>query len=108
MSAAVKVAVVVDRPGPEVPVVVVGIPWWRVILVRGARTYLQTILGLVVVGLVVPAGVVAGDPRALGASFGSVLVYALVAGLAPLTISLLQNALELLASLDTRAPELRG
>ena len=102
-------AVVVDRgDGPHPRVRPVVLPWWQVILVRGARTYAQTVLGLVVVGLVVPAGVVAGDPGALGAGFWRVLAYAAVAGLAPLTISLLQNGVEVLSRLDQTNPELRG
>lgn len=102
--------VVTDRgtATANAPLQVVPMSPLAIIGVRALRTYAQSALGLLVLTLVVPAGVVAGDPRALGASFGAALAYAAVAALAPATISALQNFVELLAKLDATSPALRA
>lgn len=88
-------------PGnPDVRVVVVSAV--QMILVRVARTYLQSLLGFLGA-----AAVGALDTLAPMDAWGKIVT---AAGLAlfPAFVSLVQNVLEWLTKLDTRAPELRG
>lgn len=113
MSEPVK-TVVTDREGIGTqPVLVVKVSPWRLVLTRGLRTWLQTFLGfaglLVVGSLVIDPGDWA---RWLTAAYlldlgQRTLVCAIVAT-AVSVVSVCQNALELIAKVDERAPELRG
>lgn len=85
---------------------IVAVPWWQIVLVRVARVYIQSILGLL--------GVTSsGLANAVGAqipasTFLHQLQVAASLSLAIATITALQNIGELLAGLDTKRPTLRG
>jgi hypothetical protein len=99
--------VTATTPGdsPNIRVVVVQ-PIVRV-LVRVARTYLQSLLaflGLAAIGGLPGPGVDPTDPQTLLTKLALAAGYAL----APAVVSLIQNVLEVSASWDTTQPELRG
>ena len=78
--------------------------WWVQVLVRFARTYIQSLLGTY-------ATLTSGIPEQMGLNlneFGNTFYLAAVFAVAPAVISLLQNTLEFLIKLDTSAPRLRG
>jgi len=71
-----------------------------IILVRAARVYLQTAVGLVT------TGAIAKDLVPAAAALGSWKVAASLA-VGPALVCAAQNALELLARLDEKLPQLR-
>jgi len=100
--------VIVDRPGPEIPVVLVKQSPLMAIGVRVLRTYLQSVVGFLVV-LGVGGGALLPIEQAVGlAPLWSKLLTALQLGAAPALVALLQNSLELLTALDVTQPRLRG
>jgi hypothetical protein len=79
---------------------------WQIILVRAARCYVQTLVGLLTAvgtGLAKDIGVTLSAP-----DFAQTLLTCAGIALAPAIISLLQNSLELLAKLDATAPAMRA
>lgn len=73
-----------------------------VILVRTARVYLQSLLGLL------PAGAIGNSTGAIGPGLGHTLTIVAVAALGPALMCALQNTIELLTELDKKLPQLRG
>jgi len=98
-------AVVVDRgdgPHPRVrPVLLGGL---QVVLIRTVRTYLQSVVGLFIAAAIAQSS----NPVVVAGGILGALELAAVAGTAPAIVAALQNTIELLAKLDTTAPELRG
>jgi hypothetical protein len=93
-------AVLETRAGVD-DVKVVAVPWYKLVLVRVARTYLQGLLGFLVAGMSGATNVPAGD-------FGQLIINAAGLALAPAAVSLIQNAIEILSKLDVSAPTLRA
>jgi hypothetical protein len=85
---------------------IVPMPAWQIALVRTARVYLQSLAGFVTAGATGFAGAV-GVPLAVG-DFSTLLVQAASLAVAPAAMTLLQNAIELLASIDTKNPAFRA
>lgn len=106
MSDAVK-TLVTARADDDAPVVVQTITWWQIMLVRGARTYLQSLVGFLGAAFVLPAVLPDASGLVLGAYGDRFLVAAQLAAL-PAVMSLLQNGLELLSKLDATNPGLRA
>lgn len=101
--------VTTDRPEEPAIASVRPLPWYAMIGVRVARTYVQTLIGLTAIFLVIPADL----PAPVQASFvlGPIVVKCVVAAqwaLVPAFVALLQNVYEILAELDIRKPELRA
>jgi hypothetical protein len=94
-------------PGRDTPNIVVSLmtPLAQ-ILVRGLRTYLQSLVGLLLVMLAAPATGIVGptDPR----TFADTLQLAAGLALAPAVVSVLQNFAELLGQWDAKFPRLRA
>lgn len=89
-------------PADQPNVIVQPMPWYRIVLVRAARVYVQSLIG----GLTVtPAAVAAG---VLPAEFAFSLQNAALLAVGPAVMSVLQNAAELLARLDESHPQLRA
>ncbi len=83
------------------------IPVWQSVLVRAARTYLQSLVAfLAVVGLGIEVGAI--DDAVRLAPFAAKLILAAELAVAPTVVALLQNGLEVLRKLDVSHPELRG
>lgn len=95
---------ILATPGPEQSnVEVVTMTWWQIVLVRVARTYLQALIGFLGYSMV------SDSFDAVAAQvFGNKFIAAAGFSLAPAVMSLLHNAAELLAQLDTKAPKIRG
>jgi hypothetical protein len=90
--------------GEEPNVQVKTLPWYAMILIRAGRVYLQSFLGFLTaggLGVAEAAGVPLGQ-------FGNVAVTALQLAVAPATISLLWNTMEILTKLDTSHPQMRA
>lgn len=77
------------------------------VFVRVARTYFQSVLGLLGAAAVAGAVPVLSDV-VTPSDTGEKIVFALVGALFPAFVSLLQNVLELLAKADESIPELRA
>lgn len=79
------------------------------VLIRGARTYLQALIGFAAVGVAVGGlpGYSPADAIPL-ATLGQKLWISAQLAVAPAVVSLLQNGLELIAKLDQSAPTLRA
>jgi hypothetical protein len=75
----------------------------RVVAVRGLRTYLQVLVGLVIAGATGAASGVMPP-----AAFGQLLWSCAGLAIAPAVICVLQNSVELLARLDESAPQSRA
>ena len=75
---------------------------FRVILIRTARVYLQSVLGFVTAGM---TGVASG---VLPVEFAALFVLACKMAAATAAVTALQNFLELLGKLDQKYPELRA
>jgi hypothetical protein len=78
--------------------------WWVQVLVRFARTYLQSLLGTW-------GTLTSGIPQQMGmnlSEFGNTFYLAAVFAVAPAVVSLAQNTLEFLVKLDTSNPKWRG
>ncbi len=71
------------------------------VLVRAARVFLQTLLGLLTAGLVTPKALPASD-------FMHLLILCASLSLAPAVVCIVQNAIELLGRLDQAYPTLTG
>lgn len=97
-----------DEQGHHVHVVVAAMSPFLAVLVRFARTYLQGLIGFLLLGIAA-APVAAGLGVVLppGDFFAAVKAAAGLA-LAPAVISLLQNLVELLGKLDEKFPRLRA
>lgn len=91
--------VITDRPEAEGTIEIRTLPWWAMIAIRVARTYIQGLIGFLVAGLV-------GDPTAR--DFSLVFLHAASLALAPAVMSLLMNAVEVLSKLDQTQPQLRA
>lgn len=93
---------------PNAPVEVVTMPWWKIMLVRGARVYVFALIGaLSLAGI----SVVASDNPSAVVSFDTFLATMKVAGLGslvPAFVGMLVNAGELLMRLDQTKPQLRA
>ena len=87
-------------------VTIVARPAWMIMLVRTARVYLQTLVGILLAGGTGVAGAVGVNLPMH--DFVSLFWSAAGLSLAPAAITLIQNAIELLAKLDVTAPTLRG
>ena len=84
---------------------VIAMPGWQIVLIRALRVYLQGVLGFLTANTSGLTEAVTGIP--IG-DFGNHLLIALSLAIAPATLSLLQNALELLAKLDQTRPTFRA
>lgn len=87
-------------------VTVVSMPPWKIVLVRTTRVYLMTLVGLLTV-TGTPFGSAVGLTLSAPDFFGWLLTCASVS-VGPAVISLIQNAIELLAKLDATNPGLRA
>ena len=87
-------------------VTIVGMPPWQIVAVRAARVYLMTLVGLLTV-TGSPIGSAAGLTLTVNEFFPWLMTCASVS-VAPAVVSLLQNAIELLAKLDATNPGLRA
>jgi hypothetical protein len=97
--------VVTKRDAEDVPAVVVKpLSPVRVLLTRVARVYLQSLAGMLTV---VMSGM-APDALVTPVDFVGKLSLAGGLALAPATVTLLQNAVELLTRLDESYPQLRA
>jgi hypothetical protein len=85
---------------------IVTVPWWKIILIRASRSYLQSLVGLLTV-TGTPLGAAVGFTLE-APDFMTWLVKCASIALAPGVIALLMNALELLNKLDASHPELRA
>jgi len=91
-------------------VVVVPMPAWKIALVRCVRVYIQSLLGFLTAtgtGLTAAVGAALGTPIP-AMDFFHMLVFCASLAIAPATVSLLQNILELLAKIDATNPTLRA
>lgn len=92
-------------PG-DADVEIVTMRWWTQVLIRVARTYLQSL-----VGFILAAGSGAADAVGVNMPANDFvgLLYACASlSVAPAVISLLQNGIEILSRLDTSSPKLRA
>jgi hypothetical protein len=80
---------------------VVTMSWWQQVAIRGARTYIQSLVGFILAGQTGALNLPAKD-------FASLLWTAAGLALAPTVVSLLQNATEILARLDVNKPQVRA
>lgn len=85
---------------------VVEMPWWKVILIRGGRVYVQSLLGFL-------TAAESGAAGALGVQLPAhdfLHLFGACAGLAlaPACYTILQNTIEILTKLDVSAPQLRA
>lgn len=101
--------VVIERPGDDEerkprPAVVWLTPL-TAIAVRVLRTYIQSLVGFLI-GL--PVYQAAGGTGIPADTFVQAFITAASLAVAPAVVAFLMNALELLARLDERAPELRA
>lgn len=98
-------------PSGELNVEVVTQSWWAQVLIRVVRTYLQTVVGLLLgagfgVAAAHAAEVVVPDMPAKG--FIVLLLAAMSAAIGPAVVCLIHNAIEILTKLDVTNPELRA
>lgn len=103
-DAAIPNNVVAETPGATQPnVVVKAIQLVMIIIVRGVRTFLQVLVGLLTAGATgLGSGVLpVGD-------FTMLLKVSASLAIAPAVVSIIQNTIELLAKLDQTAPTLRA
>ena len=85
---------------------VIAVTWWAQVLIRVARTYLQSLVGFV---LAVESGAAAGVGLSMPANdFVERLIVAASMAAAPAAMALLQNAIEILSRLDRSAPQMRA
>jgi hypothetical protein len=95
--------VIIDRPGPTPPgsrIDLVKMQPIVAILIRAARTYLQSLIGFL--ALLMTTDIVPLD------GFADAFVTAASWAVAPAAIALLHNLVELLGRLDETAPQIRG
>jgi hypothetical protein len=90
-------------------IIVREFPWWRMLLVRVARTYVQTLSGLTVAFLVIPTQpIIPGASAYILGPFINAFVIAAQYALLPSMAALLHNLYEYLTKLDQTAPEWRA
>ena len=95
---------VLQTPGDAKNIQVTVQTWYAQMGIRALRTYLQSLVGFL---LVVMSGV--GEKAGLPAQdFLNALLTAGSLSLAPAAIALIQNAIELLARMDSSNPTLRA
>lgn len=87
-------------------VTVIQMPAWQIALVRTARVYLQTLVGVLIAGGTGLAGAVGVQMPA--GDFSRMLISAASLAVAPAAVTFIQNVIELLAKLDTLKPTLRA
>jgi hypothetical protein len=96
----------VRTPEGSSDVMLITLPPWKMVLIRVARVYLQSVLGFLIAtssGAVTELGV-SLPPK----DFYGLLLTCSILGLAPATISLIQNTIEIFTQLDTSNPSLRA
>src|ERR1051325_179376 len=100
--------VMTERKGELAPrnLEVVVLTWWQQALIRGARVYLQNL-----VGIILAAGT--GAAAAVGVNlpvndFARLLLSAASIAIAPAVVSILQNSIEILSKLDSTNPTVRA
>lgn len=107
-----EIKTVVTERGPNknsmtaADVDIVTMPWWQIILVRAARVYLMSVIGLL--GSVGTGAAAASGVQMPVGDFTTLLVACLGASIGPAVVSILTNGAELLAKLDQTKPELRA
>lgn len=84
---------------------VVSMPWWKIVLVRAGRVYLQGLLGFLTANMTGATEAVTGVPMG---DFASKCAIAASLAVAPTVLSLIQNVIELLARMDQKSPQLRA
>jgi len=84
---------------------VITVTWYSQVGIRVLRTYLQSLLGFILAVGTGAAGAV-GISLPMG-NFTELFISSASLAVAPAAIALLQNAVELLAKLDTSAPQMR-
>jgi hypothetical protein len=84
------------------PVVVRTMPIWQLVLIRVARTYISTFLGMLTID---STGLV--DIQVLGNTWNAIGTTALIS-LAPTLVSLLHNAADFLMEIDVKNPGWRA
>lgn len=104
---------VASTPSGQPNVSIVPLPSWKIILIRAARVYLQSLLGFLTGAGVLNAVGVAAMPAlsvlpTLPTGFLGTLSAAALLALPPATGSLIQNTLELLARIDVNYPQVRA
>jgi hypothetical protein len=94
-------------PGDQPNVNVIVMPAWQRVLVRTARVYLQSLAGFIIAG---GTGLVeaATDVKMPIGNFLQLLIASASLAVAPAALTLLQNAVELLAKFDETRPTMRG
>ena len=107
--------ITIETPKGVADVEVVSMSWWKQVLIRTARTYLQSVLGTITALSAGPAvigatvSIQAADAMRLAIEqFGGVIASALVLAIMPAVITLIQNLIELLTKLDTSNPKFRA
>lgn len=104
----VETRVVTARPLTD-NVTVRIMPWWKMLLVRVTRTYVQTLGGLTMAFLIVPAQpIVPGASAYVLGPIVNAFVIAMQYALLPAVAALLHNLYEYLTKLDQTAPEWRA
>src|SRR5688572_11807722 len=90
----------------EANVEVITMTWYSQVLIRCLRVYLQSLVGFMAA---VGTGAAAGVGVSLDAQgFLNLLVTSASLAIAPAALSFLQNAIEILAKLDSTAPQIRA
>lgn len=84
---------------------IISMPWYRIVLVRAGRVYVQGLIGFLTANTSGATEAVTGIPMG---DFKDKLIIALSLAIAPAVLSLLQNTGELLAKLDQSHPKLRA
>lgn len=94
---------IVTGTGDGGATVVVAVPWWKIILIRAGRVFLQSFLAVFTLSStgLVKIATESGD------QFGSIKAAAIGAA-ATAGFTILQNVLELLTKLDQKNPTWRG
>lgn len=102
---------ILNTPGDAPNVQIVEMPAWKQVIVRAVRAYLQNVLGYILgagIGTSVAFAADAVLPVMPARDFLTILLAALSAAIGPTLVTIIQNALELTAGLDTSRPGLRG
>jgi hypothetical protein len=89
-------------PGDTPNIVVQPMPWYRIVLIRAGRVYMQSLISFLTVAQV---GAATG---VLPLEFAMSLQSAALLAIGPAVMSILQNTAELLVRLDESHPQLRA
>jgi hypothetical protein len=84
---------------------VVSMPWWKIVLVRASRVYLQGLIGFLTANTSGATEAVTGIPMG---DFGHQITVAASLAVAPAVLAVLMNVVELLARLDQSHPSMRA